>query len=86
MIHTLHVIVSLVSVMCGPHNWTPWGHHFGGYFGIDLVDGARTVVGPLISLCIVFAYKFSGPLVVLLVVLIVVLLLALQFDIGFHTL
>ena len=72
MMHTLLVIVSLVSVMCEPHDWTRLGHHFGGFYGTKLLDGVWTGVGPLITLYVVFKHRFSGPLVVLLVVLLVV--------------
>ena len=80
--HALLAIVSLVSVICEPHDWTRWGHHSGGFYGTNLVDGARTIVGPLIPLCVVSEQKFSGPLVGHLVVLLVVR----QFYIKLHTL
>ena len=63
---TLHVIVSLVSVMCEPHDWTRWERHYGGFYATKLLYGVGTVVGPLIALCVVSKHRsisgaFNGP-------------------------
>ena len=61
--HTLHAIVSLVSVMCEPHAWTRWGHHSGGFYGTKVLYGIGTVIGPLIPLYADSRQGFSGLII-----------------------